>query len=122
MARRKRNLSNAKWSKGTSTPAPEAEVVDQIQRAFQRWEIFSPTPTINAKRPRTVAARYSAAGKRLEIQFRASGSDPAPVYHYDDVPPAVWQEFKRAPSAGQYINAVLNGYHYGPGGWGVLDS
>lgn len=79
------------------------------------WDYYWPTRTICPPRPRTLQARYSADQRRLEVIFR----DGTP-WHYDEVPPGIWTRFKRVESPGRYINAVLNGYPYGHGGWGSI--
>jgi len=79
------------------------------------WDYYWPTRTINPPRPRTLQARYSHKLQRLEVIFR----DGTP-WHYDEVSPGIWTRFKRVSSPGQYINAVLNGYPYGQGGWGSI--
>lgn len=51
---------------------------------------------------------YAALSNTLEIQFQ-SGS----IYQYFDVPLAVYEEMKAAPSLGQYFNTnVRNAYQY----------
>jgi len=85
------------------------------------WDYYWPTRTINPPRPRTFQARYSRSQRRLEVVFaRPTRSNPGGAWHYDAVPPRVWQRFKRVESPGRYINAVLNGYPYGAGGWGNI--
>jgi len=85
------------------------------------WDYYWPTRTINPRRPRTMQARYSANQRRLEVIFRkGSPASPDATWHYDEVPPSIWTRFKRVSSPGQYINAVLNGFPYGSGGWGSI--
>jgi hypothetical protein len=80
------------------------------------WDYYWPTRTINPPRPRTLQARYSRRLQQLEVIFR----DGTP-WHYSNVPPRIWNRFKRVESPGRYINAVLNGYDYGRGGWGSIE-
>jgi len=80
------------------------------------WDYYWPTRTINPPRPRTLQARYSRRAQTLEVIFR----DGTP-WHYTNVPPRIWNRFKRVESPGRYINAVLNGYPYGRGGWGSIE-
>jgi len=94
----------AKGMQGPFSPSPSPD-----------WDYYWPTRTINPPRPRTLQARYSQSERRLEVIFR----DGTP-WHYDQVPPGIWTRFKRVRSPGQYINAVLNGYPYGHGGWGSI--
>ena len=107
-------------------PAPATSDPHGLQDPFgpsptPAWDYYWPTRTINAQRPRTLQARYSANQRRLEIIFRkGSPASPDASWHYDEVPPGIWTRFKRVESPGRYINAVLNGYPYGPGGWGSI--
>src|SRR6516162_3551465 len=102
-------------------PPPPGELAEEphgMQGPFgpsptPAWDYYWPTRTINPRRPRTLQARYSANQRRLEVIFR----DGTP-WHYDSVPPGIWTRFKRIESPGRYINAVLNGYPCGRGGWG----
>jgi hypothetical protein len=51
---------------------------------------------------------YDSATMILEVEF-LNGN----VYQYFDVPEAVYQEFKQAPSPGQFFNANIRGaYRY----------
>ena len=79
------------------------------------WDYYWPTRTINPPRPRTLQARYSRNLNRIEVIFR-----DGTAWHYDEVGPGIWTRFKRTDSPGRYINAVLNGYPYGRGGWGSI--
>jgi hypothetical protein len=79
------------------------------------WDFYWPTRTINPPRPRTLQARYSRNIRELQVIFR----DGTP-WTYFDVPPNIWQRFKRTESPGRYINAVLNGYDYSRCGWGSI--
>jgi hypothetical protein len=80
------------------------------------WDYYWPTRTINPPRPRTLQARYSRQRQALEVIFR----DGTP-WTYENVPPRIWNRFKRVESPGRYINSVLNGYPYGRGGWGSIE-
>lgn len=79
------------------------------------WDYYWPTRTINPPRPRTLQARYSRQLGRLEVIFR----DGTP-WHYDDIPDNIWTAFKRNESPGRFINATLNYFPYGHGGWGSI--
>lgn len=68
---------------------------------------YSPTPTINPGRPRTLAAGYDPATMTLHVKFRDGD-----VYGYHNVPPSVWWRFQRAQSPGRFINSTLNRYPY----------
>lgn len=93
----------------STSPAPED------------WDYYWPTRTSNAMRPRTRQARYSRNLQRLEVIFdRPSPASPDGTWHYDAVPPQVWNNFKRHRSPGIYINSVLNDFPYGSGGWGDI--
>lgn len=63
-----------------------------------------PTATTNPDRPRTVAAGYDPARKALTVVFR-----DGTYYNYYSVTEDVWQEFKQAPSKGEFIYLFLNG-------------
>lgn len=73
---------------------------------------YQPTPSINPPRPRTMAAGYDRQTKTLRIRFREGA-----VYAYNDVPPRVWNNFKRVKSPGRFINRVLNNYDYYRENW-----
>lgn len=65
-------------------------------------------------------ARYDPGLSQIHVIFREG--DP---WVYDQVPRNVWRNFRRAKSAGKYINRVLNGYPYFRGSFsyaGHLDS
>ena len=68
---------------------------------------YSPTPSINPPRPRTIAAGYSKDTQTLRVKFR-NGS----IYEYYDVPPTVSRNFHRVKSPGKFINRTLNNYAY----------
>jgi hypothetical protein len=68
---------------------------------------YTPTPSIDPPRPRTVAAGYSRDTQTLRVKFREGA-----VYEYYDVPPNVWRNFQRVKSPGRHINRVLNNYAY----------
>jgi hypothetical protein len=103
-------------------PSPE-DLPHGLQGAFSPgvaddWDYYWPTRTINSDRPRTLQARYSQSARCLEIIFaRPSRANPGGTWHYSNVPPALWTRFKRVESPGRYINGILNGFPYGPGGW-----
>lgn len=68
---------------------------------------YSPTPSINPPRPRTLAAGYAADTDVLTVKFRDGA-----VYEYYDVPQNVWRNFQRVKSPGKAINRTLNQYAY----------
>ena len=68
---------------------------------------YTPTPSINPPRPRTLGAGYSRDTQTLRVKFREGA-----VYEYYDVPPNVWRNFRRVKSPGRAINRVLNNYNY----------
>lgn len=68
---------------------------------------YTPTPSINPPRPRTLAGGYSADTQTLRVKFR-----DGPVYEYYDVPSNVWRNFRRVKSPGKFINRTLNNYTY----------
>lgn len=68
---------------------------------------YTPTPSINPPRPRTVGAGYSKDTQTLRVKFRDGA-----VYEYYDVPPNVWRNFQRVKSPGRAVNRVLNNYTY----------
>jgi KTSC domain len=99
---------------------PEPEGPKGLQGPFgptpdPQWDYYWPTRTIDPLRPRTLQARYSDRFNRLEVIFR----DGTP-WHYDEIPANLWNSFKRAESPGRFINAVLNDFPYGHGGWGSI--
>lgn len=96
---------------GEETPDTPTEGVGPVDD----WDYYWPTKTSNPPRPRTTAARYSKKLQRIEVQWRDGGVP----YHYDNVHPNTWRGFKRTDSPGRYINRILNGHDYGPGGWGL---
>lgn len=49
-------------------------------------------------------AGYDSVTMTLEVEF-LNGN----VYQYFDVPEVIFQEFKNAPSPGQYLNANIKG-------------
>ena len=74
-------------------------------------------------RPRTRQARYSRNLQRLEVIFdRPSPLSPDGSPGTTTVSPKVRNNFKRHRSPGMYINAVLNDFLYGPGGWDSVAS
>jgi hypothetical protein len=79
-----------------------------------------PGPWLPFSSTRLNVARYDSGLSQVHVIFR----DGTP-WVYDQVPRNVWRNFRRAPSAGRYINNVLNGYPYFQGSFsysGHLDS
>jgi hypothetical protein len=68
-----------------------------------------PTSTINPERPRTVAAGYDSAQRKLTVIFR-----DGTYYNYFEVPASEWNNFKRARSKGRFILAYLDTKPRGP--------
>ena len=60
---------------------------------------YQPTPSINPPRPRTLAAGYDRSSETMRVRFRDGA-----VYEYYNVPPRVWNNFKRVKSPGRAIN------------------
>ena len=128
-----RSIRKKQISLGVSFPLPDpgdfpiasaeehAEEPHGLQAPFgptpdPAWDYYWPTKTINPPRPRTLQARYSRRLQVLEVVFR----DGTP-WHYEDVPPRVWNRFKRVESPGRFINSTLNAFPYGRGGWGSIE-
>lgn len=116
----KPNLSRA-IPGGASTPAQAAAARNMSQQTLDAMELarngddsillpYQPTPSINPPRPRTLAAGYDSKARVLRIRFR----DGTP-WEYYDVPPNVWQNFKKVKSPGRFVNRVLNNYEYSRG-------
>lgn len=102
---------------GPYSPSPDFDTDSGIPD----WDYYWPTRTSDASRPRTRQARYSSTQQLLEVIFdRPTRSNPGGTWHYWEVPPEIWTRFKRTESPGKYINAVLNGFPYAPGGWGSI--
>lgn len=89
--------------------SPEEAAAIVRARAGDDTQLFpyTPTPSINPPRPRTLAAGYSRDTQTLRVKFREGA-----VYEYYDVPPNVWRNFQRVKSPGRHINRVLNNYTY----------
>lgn len=75
---------------------------------------YQPTPSINPPRPRTLAAGYDSKTKTMRVRFRDGAG-----YEYYDVPPRVWNNFKRVRSPGRAINRYFGGgqYKYARSDW-----
>lgn len=77
------------------------------------WVNPSPTQWPNVKGnppgPRSQRMGYNKSKREVQIVFRDGA-----LYHYDQVPPDVWNRLKRAPSTGKFINKMLNSFPYGP--------
>jgi len=92
------------------TDASDVLAIDQFEGAVYTFPQVSPTKTINPQRPRTLESGYDPETRTLRVRFR----DGTP-WEYYDVPPEVWQNFKRVQSPGRMINRTLNNYDYGRG-------
>jgi len=66
-----------------------------------------PGPWLPFVSTRLNAARYDSGLSQIQVIFR----DGTP-WVYDQVPRNIWRNFRRAQSAGKYINRVLNKYDY----------
>lgn len=99
----------AAQAEAARTMPPEEATAILRARAGDDTELFpyTPTPSINPPRPRTIAAGYSKDTQTLRIKFREGA-----VYEYYDVPENVWRNFKRVKSPGRAVNRVLNNYPY----------
>lgn len=75
---------------------------------------YQPTPSINPPRPRTLAAGYDSRTKTLRVRFRDGVG-----YEYYNVPPRVWQNFKKVKSPGRAINRYFGDgqYKYARADW-----
>lgn len=79
---------------------------EDLQQPPAKLELRS-TSTTNPRRPRTIAAGYDGATKTLTVVFRDET-----WYNYYDVPVAMWEQFKEAPSKGIYLReSGLDNWH-----------
>jgi hypothetical protein len=60
---------------------------------------------------RVKEAAYDKPNERLYVRWQDRGVG----YIYEGVPENIWRGFRRAKSAGKYINSRLNNYNYHPG-------
>jgi hypothetical protein len=99
----------AAQAEAARTMPPDEAAAILRARAGDDTELFpyTPTPSINPPRPRTVGAGYSPETQTLRVKFREGA-----VYEYYDVPPNVWRNFQRVKSPGRAINRTLNHYAY----------
>lgn len=99
----------AAQAEASSKMSPQEAAAIVRARGGDDTELFpyTPTPSINPPRPRTLGAGYSKDTQTLRIKFR-----DGPVYEYYDVPPNVWRNFQRVKSPGRAVNRVLNNYTY----------
>jgi hypothetical protein len=72
--------------------------------APERWFSFNSS--------RVLEAAYDSDAHRLLVRFVKP--DGSVVYAYEGVLPNEWHNFRRASSAGKYINRVLNTKNYHP--------
>lgn len=93
---------------------PDISTYQEIERTLEGDDSlllpYQPTPTINPRRPRTLAAGYDSRAQVLFIKFRDGA-----YYTYYNVAPSVWWRFQRAQSPGRFINTVLNNHPYNQG-------
>ena len=68
---------------------------------------YTPTPSINPPRPRTIGMGYSADTKTMRVKFRDGA-----VYEYYDVEPREWRNMQRVKSPGRAINRTFNAKSY----------
>ena len=87
------------------------DAADALEANIEDWDYYDPTKTSNPARPRTMAARYNKSAQLIEIRFREGA-----IYQYHDCHPNTWRGFKNTDSPGRYINRILNGHPYNPGG------
>ncbi len=52
------------------------------------------------------AAGYDAASRTLAIEFNSGGT-----WHYADVPPQTYEQFRAAKSAGSFLHSVIKPNH-----------
>jgi hypothetical protein len=64
---------------------------------------YTPTPSINPPRPRTVGMGYSPDTQTMRVKFRDGR-----VYEYYDVTPQEWRNMQRVKSPGRAINRTFN--------------
>lgn len=87
----------------------ESETLAQSKEEIEDTPTSSWRPkSSNPNRPRAIGAAYYPRTQRLEVQFRGGAA-----YYYYDVPPQVAEAFRRAPSAGKFIDSTLNNFEYG---------
>lgn len=95
----------------TETAQDQAELVEIEEEETGSTEIplsYVPTRTSDAARPRTLAAGYDSATHTMRIDFREGAT-----YHYYDVPPETWRDFKRSASPGKFMNRRMTQFAYG---------
>jgi hypothetical protein len=68
---------------------------------------YQPSPSTNPSRPRTVAYGYDRASETMFVRFRDGAA-----YEYYNVPPRVFNNFRRVKSPGRAINRTLNFFPY----------
>ena len=92
-------------------PQVQEHLVEQEEADTGTLEIpisYVPTRTSNEARPRTLAAGYDLETHTMRIDFREGAT-----YHYYDVPPNVWRDFKKSASPGKFMNRRMTQYPYG---------
>lgn len=82
--------------------ADNSDIPDDIPQSY------APARTLDPSRPRTLSAGYDSETQTLQVTFREGA-----VYNYYNVPPAVWQQYKKSASPGKFINRRLAGFAYG---------
>lgn len=99
----------AAQAEAARTMPPEEAAAILKARAGDDTDLFpySPTPSINPPRPRTLGMGYSRETQTFRVKFRDGA-----VYEYYDVPPNVARNMQRVKSPGRAINRTLNNFSY----------
>jgi hypothetical protein len=66
---------------------------------------------------RVVEGAYDPGSRRIYVRFVKPRGEGTP-WVYEGVPQNVWNNFKRSPSPGKFINRTLNGFNNHRGKWG----
>jgi hypothetical protein len=109
-ADQQREAESAARSQGWQGPFTSVQTDDD-------WEQITPTRSSYSEGPnksqqelrnrpshrRTIAARYNKGTGRMEVMFSGNGGSGDAPYHFNDIPPTVWNQFKRHWSPGRYL-------------------
>jgi len=98
-------------ARGTRKNTTEVIFSDPNRKPFPD---IDPTRTSNPSRPRTLQAGYDRRKGEATGVLRVRFRDGTP-WEYQEVPPEIWQRFRRSASPGRFINRVLNQYPYNRG-------